>query len=238
MRCGINQSAYLPNIFKIVVITDSIHAAKNIFDLLSHPLQKQVAFILNNLWEFFLRHYENIIESWKCPSIYKWTLNYCVDIKTKFFNLIPLFSAKNSWDFSKKSECDNIINTWKMTFQVSNLKGNNFLDLVDGDDKILKPLYYKDRTWLQFFGYSNSLCVRATRAITNHAPIGEYCLWFFPRENFSYLCNLHPIKTRCHILHKCKRFNEYWNSRKDSIAYFVQFLVLNPSVFAFLPHTT
>jgi len=62
LRCSINQSAHLQNISKIVVITDSIHAAKKIFDSLSHLLQKQVAFILNNLQKFFFRHYENTIE--------------------------------------------------------------------------------------------------------------------------------------------------------------------------------
>jgi len=38
LRCGINQSAHLKNISKIIVITDSIHIAKKIFDPLSHPL--------------------------------------------------------------------------------------------------------------------------------------------------------------------------------------------------------
>ena len=33
-----------------------------------------------------------------------------------------------------------------MTFQASDLKGNNFLELVDSDNKILEPLYSKDRT--------------------------------------------------------------------------------------------
>ena len=61
-----------------------------------------------------------------------------------------------------------------MTFQVSDLKGRNFLDLVDSDNNILKPTYSKDSIWLQHFGHSNMLCARAMRAITNHAPIEEY----------------------------------------------------------------
>jgi len=81
---------------------------------------------------------------------------------------------KNSWDFSRKSECNDIINKWKMTFQASDLKVNNFLDLVGSDDNILEPIYSKDGTWLQYFGHSNTLCTRVTRAIMNHAPIEEY----------------------------------------------------------------
>jgi len=53
--------------------------------------------------------------------------------------------AKNSWDFSKKSECNDIISNWKMTFQASDLKKNNFLELVNSDNKILEPSYSKDR---------------------------------------------------------------------------------------------
>ena len=46
----------------------------------------------------------------------------------------------------------------------------------------------KGGPWIKSFGFSNSLCARATRAITNHAPIGEYQLCFFPREEFSCPC--------------------------------------------------
>jgi len=76
-----------------------------------------------------------------------------------------------------------------MMFQASNLKGNQFLDLVDDDNNIIEPTYIKERSWLKVFGYSNSLCTRATRAITNHAPIGEFKLRFFPREEFKCPCD-------------------------------------------------
>ena len=96
-----------------------------------------------------------------------------------------------------------------MTFQSSNLKGNQFLDLVDDDNNIIKPTYVKEGSWLKVFGHSNSLCVHATRAITNHASIGEFRLRFFSRKEFKYPCNQYPIETRCHILHECGRFNKY-----------------------------
>ena len=177
IRCGINQAAHLQGIqgiSKIIVVTDSIHAAKKIFDSSSHMLQKQAALILNDLRKFFTHHHENVIKFWECPSKSNWKLHKNIDIKTKSFNLTPLFLNKNSWDFSKKSECDDIINKWKMMFQASDLKGRNFLDLVNSDNNVLEPTYSKGGTWLQYFGHSNMLCARATRAITNHAPIGEY----------------------------------------------------------------
>ena len=83
------------------------------------------------------------------------------------------------------------------------------------------------------FSHSNSLCARATRAIMNHAPIGEYRLRFFSREEFKCPCSLYPIESRCYILYECGRFNGYWNSRRDSLSHFVMFLELNLGAFAF-----
>jgi len=71
------------------------------------------------------------------------------------------------------------------------------------------------------------------RAITNYVLISKYRLRFFPWESFNYLCNLYPIETRQHILHECGRYNKYWNSRRDTIYYFILFLEFNPNAFAF-----
>ena len=120
-----------------------------------------------------------------------------------------------------------------MTFQALDTKGKLFLDLVDVDDKPIELLYSKGSSWLKFFGHSNSLCTRASRAITNHAPISKYRIRFFPKEDFSCSCGSYPIKSRRHILHECRRFNNYWNPRRDSISHFVLFLEFNLGAFAF-----
>ena len=93
--------------------------------------------------------------------------------------------------------------------QTSDLKGKQFLDLLDNNNNIIEPSYIKGGSWLKTFGHSNSLCVHATRAITNHAPIGKYRLRFFPREEFKCPCSLYSIKSRHHILHEYSRFNSY-----------------------------
>ena len=88
-------------------------------------------------------------------------------------------------------------------------------------------------SWLKYFGHSNSLCVRAIRAIMNHVLIDEYRLRLFSQESFNCPCDLYPIKTRQYILHKCRRYNEYWNPRRDTISHFILFLEFNPNAFAF-----
>ena len=68
MRCGINQACNKNNISKIIVITDSIHSAKCIFDSSSHPLQSHSAAILSKLHLFFNKSQDNSIKFWECPS--------------------------------------------------------------------------------------------------------------------------------------------------------------------------
>jgi len=125
-----------------------------------------------------------------------------------------------------------------MMFQASDLKGNHFLNFIDGDNNPLEPSYLKGGPWLQNFSHSNSLCTRASKAITNHVPIGKYRLRFFPNKEFGYLCGQYPIESRCHILHKCKRYDKYWNLRRDSIGHFVMSLEHNSNVFAFSNNIT
>ena len=151
----------------------------------------------------------------------------------KKFNLIFLLSCKTSWDFDKKNKCDNIIRNWHMTFQTSDFKDKQFLNLLDNKLYPIESLYTKGGLWLKHFSHLNSLCTRATWAITNHTFIGEYCLRFFPRESFSCLCRTYPIKTRYYILYEYKRFNKYWNSLRDTLSQLVVFLEFNPDIFSF-----
>ena len=157
-----------------------------------------------------------------------------INKETKAFNPIPLLSCKTSWDFSKKSKSDDILNIWKMTFQASDFKGKQFLDLIDDDNNIIELSYAKRESWLKVFGHLNFLYVCTSRALTNHAPIDEYRLRLFPREEFRCPYGLYPIESRCHILHEYRRFNRYWNLRRNSLGHFVMFLETNPSAFAFI----
>jgi len=53
IRCGINQATHLSNVNQIVVIMDSIHVAKRIFDSLSHSYQLYSSAISCELRDFF-----------------------------------------------------------------------------------------------------------------------------------------------------------------------------------------
>ena len=120
-----------------------------------------------------------------------------------------------------------------MIFQASDNKGRKFLELLDDNLNIIKPTYSKDGSWLKYFGHSNLLYTKAMRAIVNYTPIGEYCLKFFLWKDFAYSCGFYPIEIRRHILHKYKRYNNYWNPRRNTLAHFILFLELNSSAFSF-----
>ena len=75
-----------------------------------------------------------------------------------------------------KTDSNEIIKQWRMTFQALDGKRRQFLNLIDENSEFIEPSYTKGGPWLQSFRHSNSLYAQATRAIMNHAPIGEYRL--------------------------------------------------------------
>ena len=96
IRCGINQAVSIPNVNYIVIITDSLHAAKRIFDSLSHPYQIQSASISQELRDFFNRNNNNCIKFWDCSSKLKWLLYSLVDKDIRKFDISPVYSCKSS----------------------------------------------------------------------------------------------------------------------------------------------
>lgn len=108
-----------------------------------------------------------------------------------------------------QEECKNVIKNWQIIFQAFNFKGKHFLDLLNNKLLSIEPLYIKRSPWIKHSGHLNSFCVRATRTIINHTPMGEYHLWFFFRKNFSCPCRIYSTETRHHILHNCRTFNNY-----------------------------
>jgi len=94
IRCSINQASNQEDISKIIVITDSIHMAKKIFDLSLHPYQIHVVAILNKLCKLFIRNQNNLIKFQECPSQLNWSLYKVVDKDSKTFNPSLVFSCK------------------------------------------------------------------------------------------------------------------------------------------------
>jgi len=56
---------------------------------------------------------------------------------------VSVFSCKSLWDFDKKNKCNEILNNWKITFQVSDDRGKYFLDFLDNNLKLIELFYSK-----------------------------------------------------------------------------------------------
>ena len=96
IRCGINQACNKESISKVIVITNSIHMAKKIFDTKSHLYQIHTSVILNELRQFFTRCQDNHIEFWECPSRLRWNSHKSVDKDLKSFKPTPILLNKTS----------------------------------------------------------------------------------------------------------------------------------------------
>ena len=68
IRCGINQAYSKDNVSKIIVVTDSIHTTKKIFNSDFHSYQLHSVAVLRELQEFFNSNLDNSIEFWECLS--------------------------------------------------------------------------------------------------------------------------------------------------------------------------
>ena len=86
IRCSINQACSKENVSKIIIITNSIHSVKKIFDSKTYPYQLHTMAILSELQRFFAVNQENSIEFWECPSRLNWRLHHAVDKDSKSFN--------------------------------------------------------------------------------------------------------------------------------------------------------
>ena len=143
IRCGLNHACNKEDISKIIVITDSIHMAKKIFDTKLYLYQIHTTAVLKDLRQFFSKGQENHIKFWECPSQLKWNLHKSTNRDSKEFNPISVLPSKISWDFCKKNNSNNCINLWKITFQASDRKDKQFYDLIDNNLEIIEPSYTK-----------------------------------------------------------------------------------------------
>ena len=208
IRYRINQAIQILNTKNIIIITDTIHATRCIFDSSFYPYQLYSIAVSQDLRAFFNKSSNNSLVFWNCPSSMKWLSHSVVGKETKHLNIKLIFPC-TWWGFNKKGECNSILQNWEIIFQALDYKENNFLNLINDNNLPTKPTYMKGSTWLKNLEYSNILYIWVIRANINYALIDEYCLRFFSRELFDCSCGVYLIKSRYYILHNCRRYNKY-----------------------------
>ena len=125
---------------------------------------------------FFNKDPRNSITFWGCSSDNEWFPYYLVNKESKTSKFYLVLPSKTSQDYSRKDECNLIIQKWQMYFQASNFKGRNFLNL--NNSKPIQPSYSKEGAWLKYFSLSNSLYAWVTsNLIDSTAHCYTDCCW-------------------------------------------------------------
>jgi len=233
IHTGLIPAIERDNIHDIIVITDSIATAKKILESKVDPLQNIFIPIASAIKTYLKKDGRNKIHFWYCPSRAKWPRHQLVNDQVKASECVPVFPSKESYLFSKKKECDNILHEWQESFANSLKKGQCFLDFEDEKQQVIKPTYAKGGSWLPFIGFTNSICARFTYITTGHALIGEYRQRFFLYLLTSCPCNEAKVQTHEHIIMECDLHDPSTRLYNIIINSFVHFLVDNPGTFSF-----
>ena len=130
---------------------------------------------------------------------------------------------------------------WRIMFSARNFKGRQWLPICRRK-KVFKPAVRNKATTNFFYDLSANdieTLSRMARAITNHAPTGEYRTRFYPE--LSPYCPTCPqrVQTRTHILFHCPRYSflhsslTNWSRDKGNDKSWKNFFSCNPSAFTF-----
>ena len=166
----------------IILITDSLGSARQAVDPSVHPGQAHSLAVCSILRLFFSQGYSYRIDFWDCPSKAEWSLHQLVHNNVTNTRVSAGPHPATSIDFLHSKSVISCLDTWRTLFNRPTVQGRHFLPLRDRNRRFLQPSYSKGGSWLPHIGQSVTLCARATRAILNHAPIGEYRQCFFPAE--------------------------------------------------------
>ena len=130
---------------------------------------------------------------------------------------------------------------WQTLFASRSFKGNQWLPL-HRNKKVFKPAV-KNKATTNFFHLLSANDIgtlsRMARAITNHAPIGEYRLRFHP--DLDPICPACPqcLQTRTHVLFHCSRYVPLhssatnWAHDRNNSKLWKDYFSCNPSAFMF-----
>ena len=130
---------------------------------------------------------------------------------------------------------------WRILFSTTSFKGRQWLP-IRHKKKVLKPIIRNKATTNFFFNISNNdigMLSRMACALTNHAPIGEYRMRFYP--DFDPLCPACPlhVQTRKHVFFHCPRYMPLhssltnWSHDKANSKSWKSFFTCNVSAFTF-----
>ena len=130
---------------------------------------------------------------------------------------------------------------WRLLFASPSFKGQQWLPLRR-KKKVFRPAVSNKAATRFFHDLADNdigMLSRMARAITNHAPTGEYRRCFYPdREYCCPSCPQH-VQTRTHIFFHCSKYSSLhsslteWSRDRNNNKAWKLFFQCNPSAFMF-----
>ncbi|KAF8712420.1 hypothetical protein AX14_013115 [Amanita brunnescens Koide BX004] len=130
---------------------------------------------------------------------------------------------------------------WRTLFTSRSFKGQQWLP-IRYKKKVLKPAIRNKAISNFFFNISGNdigTLSRMARALTNHAPTGEYRTRFYPEQDPYCPTCPHRVQSRTHIFFYCPKYSPLhssmtnWSRDKDNCKTWKDFFSRNPSAFTF-----
>src|SRR5882762_911595 len=231
IRLGISKATTLAGVTNIHVICPSLDGAKIILDANTHSAQAHSLATIRVLRPWLGDSDDCSLSFWDIPASAKWSLSQHASEDACSVRVALGRNPISTLDGLRKRCVDTCRSSWHENF-CAPAPGHRFMFLVNSNNQRLLPSYLGGGAWLPTFNESPALCARACRALTAHAPIGEYRRDFFPNEQVSCPHCGDPLELREHILDVCPQYTRQVAShhRLDD---FVKFLTDNPAAFAF-----
>jgi len=130
---------------RIIIITDSLTAARRAVDASVHSGQAHFLAIVQALRAFFTNHPDRSIHLWDCPSKAQWSLHFLAHEDTTSTKIAAGRHLATSLDALRSKSAAACLDAWRTSFARPSSQGHHFLPLKDGIKNLLQPSYAKGR---------------------------------------------------------------------------------------------
>ncbi|KJA20098.1 hypothetical protein HYPSUDRAFT_142665 [Hypholoma sublateritium FD-334 SS-4] len=169
------RATQVPGCTRIVIFMDHIASAKKALDASIHSGQGHSLVVCRTLLVWLDTNPLNILKFYNCPSKAEWDVHYEVHQFLKGLPPVPGLWPRMTLDSLRKYATDRCNAEWgQLFFRNPTFAGQQFLQLLNLDDNLIKPSYLKGGSWIPVAKASTSLVSRMTQPILGHAPISEY----------------------------------------------------------------
>jgi len=145
IRLGVVKATFF-DIKRIVIITDSLTAARRAVDASVHSGQVHSLAIVQALRAFFTNHPDHSIHFWDCPSKAQWSLHFLAHEDTTSIKIAAGCHPATSFDALQSKSAAACLDTWRTSFAHPSSQGRYFLALKGGTKNLLQPSYAKGRS--------------------------------------------------------------------------------------------